>query len=133
MDQILKIMLGLYAAIMLSAAIVGVTITGSVEESVAATETAALAAKVKSADGELRGNQPFNQVGFKIDDKSSHKPFNVVRFEGQPHQAFNQVGFSTSGVAGWQQSGKPSGNSHGPAEDRSAHRPVNNVRFESRD
>lgn len=96
MDQMLKIMLGIYAAIILLAGIFGISTQDSAADAQSSLETAALTEKVKSADGDLQGHQPFNQVGFDVDDKSSHRPLNIVRFESEPHQAFNQVQFSQS-------------------------------------
>ena len=59
-------------------------------------EIASLTEKVKSADGNRQGHQPFNQVGFNANDKSTHQPLNIVRFSSEPHQAFNRVQFSQS-------------------------------------
>ena len=128
MDQMLKVMLGVYVGIILLAGIFGLSTRDSADDlptvAQASLETASLDEKVKSADGDLQGHQPFNQVGFNINDKSSHKPLNIVRFDSEPHQAFNQVGFSISDKPKFEQS---------KSDDGVKHQAFNQVKFKLSD
>ncbi|MEM8858698.1 MAG: hypothetical protein AAGD96_10285 [Chloroflexota bacterium] len=113
MDQMLKILIGSWAGIVLLAGIVGFSMgSGDTSTEVAADDTflpitAMATDKTKSSTGD--NHQAFNRVGFEPETKgvllfdeadaikSNSRPANVVKFDPDAgtgtHSAFNQVKF----------------------------------------
>lgn len=134
MDQGLKYMGAIYLGIFLVVGIFAFSTDNTDQSSIVMD---GLGEKTKSAESRESTHQAFNQVKFdgsdqslfgevKPDDRSSHRPLNVVKFRSNSHVAFNQVGFalSTSNQAAFDPSDKTK------SGETSEHRPLNIVRFD---